>query len=63
MADLYALTDATKADEPRWTMMSVRLEPGLVRSLKIQAVLAGRSIRSIVAEALQEWIARHGRQF
>jgi hypothetical protein len=52
-----------KVGETKWTMLSVRLDPTLVRTLKVQSVLAQRSMRSIAEEALRDWINRNSRQF
>jgi predicted transcriptional regulator len=40
-------------------VFSVRLEPGLIRRIKVYAVLADRSVRSVVAQAIEEYLDRH----
>ena len=40
-------------------VFSVRLEPFLIRRMKVHAVLVDRSIRSVVTEAFQEYLERH----
>ena len=54
--------DTAPPPGPEWTMLSVRLDPVLVRRIKVQAVLADRSIRSVVTEALELWIERFGQR-
>jgi len=40
-------------------VFSVRLEPLLIRRIKVHAVLVDRSIRSVVTEAVEEYLERH----
>jgi predicted transcriptional regulator len=40
-------------------VFSVRLGPGLIRRIKVHAVLADRSVRSVVTQALEEYLERH----
>jgi predicted transcriptional regulator len=40
-------------------VFSVRLDPMLIRRVKVHAVLADRSIRSVVSEAMEEYLERH----
>jgi hypothetical protein len=62
MAGFDSLQQPPNPTVPRWTMLSVRLDPRLVRDLKVHSVLARRSMRAITAEALRQWIDRNGRQ-
>ena len=63
MPSFDSIQNPPRPTVPRWTMLSVRLGPLLVRNLKVQSVLAQRSMRSITEEALRQWIDRNGRQF
>lgn len=40
-------------------VFSVRIDPILIRKLKVHAVLVDRSIRSVVTEAFDEYLSNH----
>ncbi|MFV2063848.1 MAG: hypothetical protein ACC726_10105 [Chloroflexota bacterium] len=39
--------------------VTVDLEPDLYRSLKVEAARADRSVRDVIAEAIDAWLARN----
>ena len=47
----------TETDDQR--VFSVRLDPRLIRRVKVHAVLVDRSIRSVVTEAFEEYLELH----
>ncbi len=49
-------TDTANDDQK---VFSVRIDPILIRKLKVHAVLVDRSIRSVVTEAFDEYLALH----
>jgi predicted transcriptional regulator len=48
--------DTVKDDQK---VFSVRLSPELIRRVKVHAVLADRSVRSVVEQALKEFLERY----
>ena len=40
-------------------VFSVRIDPILIRKLKVHAVLVDRSIRSVVTDAFDEYLSNH----
>ena len=47
----------TQKDDQK--VFSVRLSPALIRRVKVHAVLADRSVRSVVEQALKEFLDRY----
>ena len=54
-----AVEPKTDTDTGDQRVFSVRLDPRLIRRVKVHAVLADRSIRSVVSEAFEEYLEQH----
>lgn len=49
----------SNTDHDDQKVFSVRIDPILIRKLKVHAVLVDRSIRSVVTEAFDEYLSNH----